>query len=68
MMSKTECEQKGIKMIRIFLMFIVGVLSLVIFYGMWHLDRHVNYSLSYEAQVKETVCEMVKPEHLKSPC
>ena len=61
-------KQKGIKMMRIFLMFIVGVLSLVIFYGMWHLARHINYSLSYESQVKETVCKMVKPEHLKSPC
>jgi hypothetical protein len=28
----------------------------------------INYSYSYETQVRETVCDMVKPEHLKKPC
>jgi hypothetical protein len=55
-------------MMKIFLMCILVMLVLTVSYGFWHLARHINYSLSYEAQVKETVCEMVKPEHLKSPC
>lgn len=37
-------------------------------YGAWLVAKHVNYHLSYEAMVQQTVCEMVKPEHLKQPC
>lgn len=36
-------------------------------YGVWQLSRTINYSLSYEDMVQETVCEIVKPEHLKEP-
>jgi hypothetical protein len=37
-------------------------------YGAWNLVRAMNYNLSYKDMVQETVCEMVKPEHLKKPC
>lgn len=37
-------------------------------YGTWLVAKQVNYHLSYEAMVQKTVCEMVKPEHLKKPC
>ena len=42
----------------------VGSLS----WGGWILQKKLSYSFSYETMVKETVCEMVKPEHLKQPC
>lgn len=45
------------------------VLLLVVFavgtYFMWYFGRALNYSLSYESMTQQTVCEMVKPEHLK---
>lgn len=41
------------------------VIVCAIVYGSWQLGRHINYSLSYEDMVRKTVCEMVKPEHLK---
>ena len=34
----------------------------------WNIARHWNYSLGYESMVRDTVCEMVKPEHLLEPC
>lgn len=34
-------------------------------YGMWQLKRTINYSWSYESQVRDTVCEIVKPEYVK---
>ena len=43
------------------------VIACGIVYGSWQLVRHVHYSLSYEDMVKQTVCEMVKTEHLKNP-
>lgn len=44
------------------------IVVLVVVYGMWTIGRVINYSLSYEDMVQETICEMVKPEHLKTPC
>jgi len=37
-------------------------------YGIWNITRTINYALSYEDMVEETVCSMIKPEHLKKPC
>lgn len=37
-------------------------------YAAWHLYRAWNYTWGYESMVKETVCDMVKPEYLKKPC
>lgn len=34
----------------------------------WILQKKLSYSFSYENMVKETICEMVKPEYLKQPC
>lgn len=54
-----------------FKMFLVGgVITLIIFsfiYGIYQWNRSWNYKFGYESRVKETVCEMVKPEYLKSP-
>ncbi len=36
-------------------------------YGLYYFNRWVNYSLSYEDLVQETICEMVKPEALARP-
>lgn len=36
--------------------------------GGWILQKKLSYAFSYEAMVEETVCKMVKPEHLKKPC
>lgn len=43
-------------------------LALLVWFGiaMWQLQRRWNYAWSYEAMVKKTVAEMVKPEALKS--
>ena len=50
------------------LAYVLGIIIVAgLSYGMWQLGRHINYSLSYEDMVQETVCEMVKPEHLKNP-
>lgn len=47
----------------------VAVVLLIGFaYGSWELARRANYVLSYEAQVRQTVCAMVKPEQLREPC
>lgn len=43
---------------------IVGAVS----YGGWILQKKLSYTFSYEAMVEETVCKMVKPEHLEKPC
>lgn len=51
------------------LMYLAGILLIIVFiYFMWNVVRAINYSLSYEDMVKETVCEMVKVENLKEPC
>lgn len=44
------------------------VLIPMFIYGAWTIARKWNYSLGYEGMVRETVCEMIKPEHLKQPC
>lgn len=53
------------KILAIILIFIVVIVF--VFIGLWNLKRGFNYSFGYESQVKQTVCEMVKPEHLKNP-
>ena len=42
---------------------VIGLIA----YGGWHLKRWWNYNWGYEAQVTQTVCEMVKPEYLIDP-
>lgn len=37
-------------------------------YAGWVFQKKWNYYWSYENMVKQTVCDMVKPEHLKQPC
>jgi len=48
-----------------------GILSRIvvcsIFYGMWQIKRWWNYAFGYESQVQGSICEMVKPEYLKTP-
>lgn len=56
---------------------LVGVVSAILVvimiagYLFWYLpyqyERSKNYKLGYESHVRATVCEMVKPEHLKNP-
>lgn len=43
------------------------ITTLILSYAGWAASRWVNYALSYESQVVGTVCEMVKPEYLKTP-
>lgn len=38
--------------------------GLIAYFG-WMVARQWNYHWGYEQMVKDTVCEMVKPEHLK---
>jgi len=33
--------------------------------SMYSIARKINYSISYEKMVKETICEIVKPEYIK---
>lgn len=45
---------------------IVGAAIIIaVAYGAFMLNRYVNYNLSYEKMVQETVREMVKEEALK---
>lgn len=46
---------------------VVIVLAIALSVGGWFLKRWWNYAWSYESQVTETVCEMVKPEALRDP-
>jgi len=41
------------------------VLIIMVSYGIWNIQKKVNYKLQYETMVKETVKEMVKKECLK---
>lgn len=51
------------------LMFLVALaMAIPLSVVFWSIGREINYLASYEDQVKETVCEMVKPEHLIKPC
>jgi hypothetical protein len=45
----------------------VVLLLVVIAWGSYHFQRWWNYTWSYESQVTDTICEMVKPEYLKHP-
>ena len=48
---------------------IVGVIVVVIAvsWASYQFNRWWNYTWSYESQVTDTICEMVKSEHLKKP-
>ena len=43
---------------------IVAALTVMV-YSSYYINRWWNYTFAYENMVKETVCEMVKPEFLK---
>lgn len=58
---------KDILKYAVFMSFAV-VATLGFMYGMWNLSRYMNYSMSYEDMVRDTVCELVKPEYLQQPC
>lgn len=48
------------------LLTIIAVAMLIMFiYGMYSLERKVNYSVSYEGMVRHTITEMVKEEALR---
>lgn len=52
-----------------FLGYLIALIVIGLFsYGGWILQKKLSYAFSYEAMVEETVCKMVKPEHLKKPC
>lgn len=48
-----------------------GILLLLAIIGIptcsYHYDRWKNYKFGYESQVRESVCNMVKPEALINP-
>lgn len=44
------------------------VVICAIIWGMYTFYKWFNYNVMYEDMVKETVCEMVKPEHLIVEC
>lgn len=45
----------------------VVIFLFLLIYGGYLLKRQWNYNFGYETKVKETVCEMVKPEYLNKP-
>ena len=47
---------------------LIFILIAVVSYGGWVIVKKWNYAWGYESMVKNTVCQMVKPEHLKEPC
>lgn len=51
------------------LAFVVGLALVgVLAYGGWAVSRWLNYFIGYESMVKQTVCDMIKPDHLIKPC
>ncbi len=44
----------------------MGATAALVGYGIWHLEKKINYNLQYKDMVRETVKEMVKPEALKN--
>jgi hypothetical protein len=44
------------------------ILISAIGYGLWVVGKTINYKLSYQSMVEDTVCSMVKPEYLKEEC
>lgn len=67
-MSTQKIENLGKIALVIILYSITAAIVIAMGLGMWQLAREVNYSFGYESQVKETICEMVRPENLKHPC
>ena len=53
------------KMITYYIMGAIIIGSLV--YGGFKIKRWFNYEFGYASQVRESVCDMVKPEYLKRP-
>lgn len=48
--------------------FIIGfIIVCLVSYGAWKLQRWWHWNWGYEANVVETVCDMVKPEYLTDP-
>lgn len=46
-----------------FIQYLIGIVVLVgLFYGIWQLQRTINFNLSYEDQVKEVIHEETDPE------
>ena len=46
-----------------FIQYFIGIVVLVgLFYGIWQLQRTINFNLSYEDQVKEVIHEETDPE------
>jgi uncharacterized membrane protein len=45
---------------------LIAIIALAV--GGWYLAKKINYSLGYDAMVRETVCDMVKQEYLKQDC
>jgi len=58
-----EKAGKNIFLITLVIAFI-GVMGAIV-YGLWNLERTINYNMSYKSMVEQTVREMVKPEALK---
>lgn len=48
-------------------LFIVAVLLIVIAIGGWKLQRNIHYNWVYNDRVQSTVCEMVDRKYLKDP-
>lgn len=47
--------------------FIAVLIAAGLAYGGFHLQRWFHWEFAYGDNVKQTVCDMVKPEHLKNP-
>jgi len=48
---------------KIFIQYLIGIVVLVgLFYGIWQLQRTINFNLSYEDQVKEVIHAETDPE------
>ncbi|HRZ18587.1 MAG TPA: hypothetical protein P5136_00895 [Methanofastidiosum sp.] len=41
------------------------IVCAAISFGIYYLGKKINYAVSYESMVKDTIKEMVKPECLK---
>ena len=48
----------------IFIVLVCGPIS----YLLWFFGRQLNYEWSYKSMVQDTVCEMIKAEHLNYQC
>lgn len=43
----------------------IGIITIVIAYGIWSAGKWINYKLAYESGVELTIEEMVKEECLR---